>query len=306
LVYGATASTNLAYVLDAIQTQGTQSGLLFVGAALILVGLGFKVAAVPFHMWTPDVYDGAPSVVTAFMSVGAKAAGFAALLRVFVAAFPDLAAQWAGIASLLAALTMTLGNFAAIAQSNIKRMLAYSSIAHAGYILMGLVATGAPSATKSEFAVGATLFYLLAYALTNLGTWAIVMAVERAEGEGLSLDDYAGLGSRRPALALAMALFMLSLTGLPPTIGFIGKFYVFRAALDAGYIWLAVVGVLTSLISAYYYLRIVIIMYMRAGEGQANSSIALNFTVGLTALATFIFGIIPGPVLAWATQVLMR
>jgi NADH-quinone oxidoreductase subunit N len=171
---------------------------------------------------------------------------------------------------------------------------------------MGLVATGAPSATKSEFAVGATLFYLLAYALTNLGTWAIVMAVERAEGEGLSLDDYAGLGSRRPALALAMALFMLSLTGLPPTIGFIGKFYVFRAALDAGYIWLAVVGVLTSLISAYYYLRIVIIMYMRAGEGQANSSIALNFTVGLTALATFIFGIIPGPVLAWATQVLMR
>jgi len=197
---------------------------------------------------------------------------------------------------------MTLGNFAAIAQSNIKRMLAYSSIAHAGYILMGLVAASSSKAGLTDFSVGAALFYLLAYALTNLGTWAIVIAVERAEGEGLSLDDYAGLGARRPGLALAMALFMLSLTGLPPTVGFVAKFYVFRAAIDAGYLWLALVGVLTSLVSAYYYLRIVIIMYMREGEGRALANPALNFAVGLTALATFLFGLLPGPLMELATR----
>ncbi len=310
LVYGATQSTNLAAVFTAIQGfAGAQNSILLAGAALILVGLGFKVAAVPFHMWTPDVYEGAPSVVTAFMSVGAKAAGFAALLRVFVAALPDLAAQWATLAAILAALTMILGNFAAIAQSNIKRMLAYSSIAHAGYILMALAAAG--TVGVSDSAVGAALFYLLAYALTNIGTWAIVIAVERAEGDpsassGLKLDDYAGLGARRPGMALAMALFMLSLTGLPPTVGFIGKFYVFQATLDAGYVWLALVGVLTSLISAYYYLRVVIVMYMREGEGRAVAGRALNFTVAVTAIATFVFGLMPGPALAWATQALLR
>jgi NADH-quinone oxidoreductase subunit N len=302
LTYGATGTTNLSAILAAAQSGAATTGLLLAGAALILVGLGFKVAAVPFHMWTPDVYDGAPSVVTAFMSVGAKAGGFAALLRVFVIAFPNLAPQWAGIAALIAALTMTLGNFAAIAQSNIKRMLAYSSIAHAGYILMGLVAASSSKAGLTDFSVGAALFYLLAYALTNLGTWAIVIAVERAEGEGLSLDDYAGLGARRPGLALAMALFMLSLTGLPPTVGFVAKFYVFRAAIDAGYLWLALVGVLTSLVSAYYYLRIVIIMYMREGEGRALVNPALNFAVGLTALATFVFGLLPGPLMELATR----
>jgi NADH-quinone oxidoreductase subunit N len=302
LTYGATGTTNLSAILAAAQSGTATTGLLLAGAALILVGLGFKVAAVPFHMWTPDVYEGAPSVVTAFMSVGAKAGGFAALLRVFVIAFPNLAPQWAGIAALIAALTMTLGNFAAIAQSNIKRMLAYSSIAHAGYILMGLVAASSSKAGLTDFSVGAALFYLLAYALTNLGTWAIVIAVERAEGEGLALDDYAGLGARRPGLALAMALFMLSLTGLPPTVGFVGKFYVFRAAIDAGYLWLALVGVLTSLVSAYYYLRIVIIMYMREGEGRAIANTALNFTVGLTALATFVFGLLPGPLMELATR----
>ncbi|HLE26719.1 MAG TPA: NADH-quinone oxidoreductase subunit N [Anaerolineales bacterium] len=305
LVYGGSGSTNLAQVLAAAQPN---NALILAGAALILVGLSFKVAAVPFHMWTPDVYDGAPSVVTAFMSVGAKAAGFAALLRVFVTAFPGLATQWAGLAAIVSALTMIVGNFAAIAQSNIKRMLAYSSIAHAGYILMGLVAAGSFDADLSNFSVGASIFYLLAYAFTNLGTWAIVIAVERSEGDplapwaGLALDDYAGLGARRPGLALAMALFMLSLTGLPPTVGFVAKFYVFRAAIDAGYLWLALVGVLTSLVSAYYYLRVVIIMYMREGEGRAFVSRALNFTVALTALATFVFGLLPGPLMALATN----
>ncbi len=307
LVYGATQTTNLAGVLAAVQatvqagTSGT-FGLMIIGVGLVLVGLSFKVAVVPFHMWTPDVYDGAPSVVTAFMSIGAKAGGFAALLRVFVEAFPGLAPQWALPVAVIAALTMILGNFAAIAQTNIKRMLAYSSVAHAGYILMGLVAAASPAAGLRGFAVGASLFYILAYAITNLGTWAVVMAVERAEGEGLALQDYAGLGQRRPGLALAMALFMLSLTGLPPTVGFIGKFYVFRAALDAGYLWLALVGVLTSLVSAYYYLRIVIIMYMQPGEGRALSRPSLNIAVALTAIATFIFGLLPGPLMALATN----
>ncbi len=315
LTYGATGSTNLTAIVTAAQngsfsTLGSGAHpvipvLLLAGAALILVGLGFKVAAVPFHMWTPDVYEGAPSVVTAFMSVGAKAAGFAALLRVFLTAFPSLATQWVGLAAIIAALTMLVGNFAAIAQSNIKRMLAYSSVAHAGYILMAFVAAGSNKPDLSAFAVGAAIFYLLSYALTNLGTWGIVMAVERAEEKGLNLDDYAGLGARRPAHALAMTLFMLSLTGLPPTIGFVAKFYVFNAAIEAGYMWLALVGVVTSLVSAYYYLRVVIVMYMKAGEGLAVTPRALNFTVGVAALATFIFGLMPTPLLTMATNAVM-
>jgi NADH-quinone oxidoreductase subunit N len=298
LVFGATGSTNLGEVLEA--AGGADPGLMLAGSALILVGLGFKVAAVPFHMWTPDVYHGAPSAVVAFMSVGAKAGGFAALLRVFIAAFPDLAASWGVVAMWVSALTMTWGNVAAIAQSNIKRMLAYSSIAHAGYILMVL-----PSAAQARVApdgISAALFYLLAYLLSNLGAWAVVIAVERSEGGGLAIEDYAGLSRRRPGLALAMALFMLSLTGLPPTVGFIGKFFVFRAALDAGLIWLALVGVLTSLISAYYYLRVVVMMYMRSGEPETRSEGWLNLAVGVTAVSTFVLGVLPGPLLSLAAR----
>jgi NADH-quinone oxidoreductase subunit N len=305
LVYGATGTTNLSKVLAAATAGHASTGLMALGAGLVLVGLGFKVAVVPFHMWTPDVYDGAPSVVTGFMSVGAKTGGFAALLRVFLSAFPSLVTEWAVVVAVISALTMILGNFAAIAQSNIKRMLAYSSIAHAGYILMGLVAASSTKAGLRSFSVGASLFYLLAYALTNLGTWAVVMAVERAEGEGLKIDDYAGLGWRRPGLGLAMALFMLSLTGLPPTVGLIAKIYVFRAAVDANYLWLALIGVLTSLVSAYYYLRVVFTMYMREGEGLALSRPLLNITVGLTALATFIFGVLPGPLMQMATNAII-
>jgi NADH-quinone oxidoreductase subunit N len=307
LVYGATGSTNLSQVLAAAAGASgqSQSGLLALGAGMVLVGLGFKVAVVPFHMWTPDVYEGAPTVVTAFMSVGAKTGGFAALLRVFLSAFPGLAADWAMVAAILSALTMILGNFSAILQSNIKRLLAYSSIAHAGYILMGLVAASSARADLRSFSVGASLYYLLAYALTNLGTWAVVMAVERAEGEGLKIEDYAGLGWRHPGLALAMALFMLSLTGLPPTVGLVAKIYVFRAAIDAGYMWLALIGVLTSLVSAYYYLRVVFVMYMQEGEGRALSAPVLNFAVGLTALATVVFAIVPGPLMQLATNAFM-
>ncbi len=272
--------------------------MLLVGAIFILVGLGFKVAAVPFHMWTPDVYQGAPSSVTAFMSVGAKVGGFAALLRVFLAAFPSIAQDWGPIFMGVAVLTLVWGNVAAISQSNIKRMLAYSSIAHAGYIL--LVFPAAVEVGLAPDAISAALFYLFVYAVSNLGAWSVVLTLEKANGGGLSIDDYAGLGAKKPGLALAMALFMLSLTGVPPTAGFVGKFFIFRSVIDAGLIGLALVGVITSLISAYYYLRVVVVMYMRDGEPEIRSEGWLNATLWVTALGTFILGILPGPLLALA------
>ena len=299
LIFGATGTTSLAGIFEVVGSS--PHPLLLVGGAMVLVGLGFKVAAVPFHMWTPDVYQGAPSAVTAFMSVGAKAGGFAALLRVFIAAFPSFAGMWAPLVMWIAALTMAWGNVAAIAQTNIKRMLAYSSIAHAGYILIALPA--AASTGIAPEAVRAALFYLLGYAFTNLGAWGVVLAMEKVDGDGLAIEDYAGLGRRKPALALAMALFMLSLTGMPPTIGFIGKFYIFRAAIDAGLIWLAIIGVLTSLISAYYYLRVIVVMYMRDGEPETRSEGWLNASVWMTALGTLLFGLIPGPLLQWVSKV---
>jgi NADH-quinone oxidoreductase subunit N len=300
LVYGAAGTTRLAGIVAAVAAGVAWPGGLLVGVALILVGLGFKVAAVPFHMWTPDVYQGSPSSVAAFMSVGAKAGGFAALLRVLVTAFPALSGTWGTAASWIAAATMIWGNVAAIAQPNLKRMLAYSSIAHAGYLLMALAAS--VQARVAPQAVSATLFYLLAYAAANLGAWAVVVTMEKKEGAGLAIADYAGLGARRPGLALAMAVFMLSLTGVPPTIGFVGKFVLFRAAIDSGLIGLALVGVLTSLVSAYYYLRLVVVMYMRTGEPEPRSEGWLNTTVALTALATVVFGLLPGPLLALAER----
>jgi NADH-quinone oxidoreductase subunit N len=296
LIFGTTGTTHLDGILGSLKQAGSIPPLFSVGVGMILVGLGFKVAAVPFHMWTPDVYQGAPSSVTAFMSVGAKAGGFAALLRVFLAAFPQAAGSWGPVTMWLSALTMIWGNVAAVAQSNIKRMLAYSSIAHAGYILMAV-----PAAATTAFAgqaVNSALFYLAAYALTNLGAWGVVLAVEKAQGGGLEIEDYAGLGARRPGLALMMTLFMLSLTGVPPTVGFVGKFYLFRAVVNADLIGLAIVGVLTSLVSAYYYLRVVVTMYMREGEPETRSEVMLNATVWLTAIGTFVFGILPGPLLA--------
>jgi NADH-quinone oxidoreductase subunit N len=300
LVYGATQTTQFEEIVLSVKSASANTELLVVGAGLILVGLGFKVAAVPFHMWTPDVYQGAPSSVTGFMSVGAKAGGFAALLRVFIFAFPGLSDSWSVLAMIIAALTMAWGNIAAIAQPNIKRMLAYSSIAHAGYILMIL-----PAAADSQIAsdaVSAALFYILAYAVTNLGAWGVVLALEKKGGGGLNLEDYAGLGTKNPGLALAMAIFMFSLTGIPPTAGFMGKFYIFRAVIEANLIWLAIVGVVTSLISAYYYLRIIIIMYMRPGEPETRSEPWLDTTVMVTGVLTFLLGILPGPLLALAGQ----
>jgi len=306
LVFGATGSTSLEGILASLMLDPAAEipALLVIGAALILVGFGFKVAAVPFHMWTPDVYQGAPTPVTAFMSVGAKAAGFAALMRIFVLAFPTLAADLTPVLWGLAALTMLGGNLIAIAQTNIKRMLAYSSIAHAGYILMALVSFGTPGVSAD--AVASALFYLVAYAVTSFGAWSVVMALEKPDARGLELNDFAGLGRRKPLLAAAMTLFMLSFTGMPPTLGLVGKFYLFRTAIEGGFIGLALIGVLTSLISAYYYLRIVVLMYMRAGDADVQVDPWLTFTTLVTALATLILQFLPAGLFALAAGALLK
>ena len=304
LVFGASGTTNLMAIVGAASNGTANLLLLAIGSALILVGLGFKVAVVPFHMWTPDVYQGAPSAVTAFMSSGAKIAGFAALLRVFATAFPSIASDMTGIFWGLAALTMILGNVIAISQTNIKRLLAYSSIAHAGYILMAFVPYGNPDVAPVSIAAG--LFYLVAYALTNFGAWGVVIALEKSEGRGLEIGDYAGLARKYPALAAAMAVFMLSLIGLPPTLGLVGKFYLFRAVIAGGFTGLAIIGVLTSLISAYYYLRVVVIMYMRDGEPEIEHESFLDLTTMLTAVATVVISLVPQFLFAWASNAVLK
>jgi len=300
LAYGTTGSTNLRAILASLQAGQADPRILAVAAALLLVGLGFKVAVVPFHMWTPDVYHGAPTSAVAFMAVGAKAAGFAVLLRLLLTGFPMAAEVWLPIVSLVAAVTMIWGNVAAIAQTNIKRMLAYSSIAHAGYLMVAVSAGW--SGDLAPGAVSAALLYLLAYGVTTIGAWAVVLSLERSDGTGTALDDYAGLARRRPWIALAMGVFMLSLIGVPPTLGFLGKFVVFGAAISARLVGLAVIGVLTSLVSAYYYLRVVVYMYMRAGEPEARSEAWLTAAIAATAAATFFLGLVPQRLLEWAAQ----
>ena len=304
LVFGATGSTNLVTVVERAAPGAESLLLLSIGAALILVGFGFKVAAVPFHMWTPDVYQGAPSAVTAFMSSGAKIAGFAALLRVFATAFPSISVDMTDILWALAALTMILGNVIAIAQTNIKRLLAYSSIAQAGYILMAFVPYGNPDVAPDSIAAG--LFYLVAYVITNFGAWGVVIALEKSEGRGLELADYAGLARKQPVLAAAMAVFMLSLIGLPPTLGLVGKIYLFRAVIDGGFYGLAIIGVLTSVVSAYYYLRVVMIMYMRDGDPQTQREPFLDFTTIATAVATVVISLVPQFLFAWASSAVLK
>jgi NADH-quinone oxidoreductase subunit N len=304
LVFGATESTNLVAIVGNASQGSANLLLLSIGSALILVGLGFKIAVVPFHMWTPDVYQGAPSAVTAFMSSGAKIAGFAALLRVFATAFPSIASDMTGIFWALSALTMILGNVIAIAQTNIKRLLAYSSIAHAGYILMAFVPYGNPDVAPVSIAAG--LFYLVAYAITNFGAWGVVIALEKSEGRGLEIGDYAGLARKHPALAAAMTVFMLSLIGLPPTIGLVGKVYLFRAVIDGGFYGLAIIGVLTSLISAYYYLRVVVVMYMRDGNPETEHESFLDLTTIATAIATVVISLVPQFLFAWASSAVLK
>jgi len=264
--------------------------LTLLGLALIIVGFGFKVASVPFHMWTPDVYEGAPTNVTAFMAVGVKAAAFAAFARVMFTVFPAFTVQWNMVLWALAVGTMTLGNVVAIAQTNIKRMLAYSSIAHAGYLLVALVAA-------NQLGAVSLLYYLLAYTIMNIGAFGVVILVGRKKDSYLNIYDYSGLGFQHPALAATMAIFMFALAGIPPTAGFVGKFYIFSAAVQAGYIWLAIIGVMNSLVSVYYYLRITVLMYMRPAEaelGPISFTYGLTVAVALTAFATLAIGIFPG------------
>ncbi|HID53550.1 MAG TPA: NADH-quinone oxidoreductase subunit N [Anaerolineae bacterium] len=288
LAYGATGTTSLPGIFAAIDVN---EALGLTAVAFLLVGFAFKVAAVPFHMWTPDVYEGAPTTVTAFMSVGAKVAGFAAMIRVFVTALDNLSDVWVGAVVILATLTLIVGNLLAIAQTNIKRMLAYSSIAHAGFILIAVAAS-----YNNPDGVSAALFYMFAYLFTNLGAFAVVIAVEHKQGEGVMLDDYKGLAARHPWLSLAMAFMMLSLAGVPPTGGFSAKFYVFRAALESQMGWLAVLGVVMSVVSAFYYLRVVFLMYMYEGETEVVTKRALKLGLGIAVAATFVLGIFPG---AW-------
>lgn len=304
LTFGATGTTAISGIVEAVKAGAANTTLLLIGAALILVGFGFKVSLAPFHMWTPDVYQGSPTSVTAFMAAGAKAAGFAALLRVFATAFPSLATDLMPVLAGLSALSMILGNVIAIAQTDIKRMLAYSSIAQAGYILMAFVPFANPTVRLTAVAAG--LFYLVAYTITSFGSWGVVILLERAEGKGLAISDYAGLGKKYPLLAAAMTIFMLSLTGLPPTLGLIGKLYLFRAVMEGGIYWLALIGMLTSLISAYYYLRVVVTMYMKNGEPQITRESWLEFAVGASAVLTVVISFIPQWLFAWASQAVLK
>jgi NADH-quinone oxidoreductase subunit N len=299
LLYGATGSTTLGPIAVAIGRLGAPEKTLVTAAmALLLVGFGFKVAAAPFHLWTPDVYEGAPTSVTALMAVGVKAAAFAAFTRVFLHTFAMLSADWSSVLWVLAALTMTMGNVTALLQRNIKRMLAYSSIAHAGYLLVGMVA-------GRQFGGAAILFYLIGYTLMTLGAFAVVAALGRRGEANENLDDYAGIGFRYPALSLAMTVFMLSLAGIPPLVGFIGKFYIFSAAIRAGYIGLAVIGVLNSVISVYYYVGVLVRMYMTEGALEIpvlSSRPYLVATLLLTVTGTILLGLFPSPVYELARQ----
>jgi NADH-quinone oxidoreductase subunit N len=297
--YGVTGSTRLAVVGQYLSAQSMSSNpLILVALGLLLVGFAFKISAVPFHMWTPDAYEGAPAIVTGFMSTGVKAAAFAAFTRVFLSSFEPFVAEWAPLVAALAAATMILGTVVGVAQSNLKRMLAYSSIAHGGYLLVGLVA--ANSVGKA-----AILFYLLAYSVTNLAAFGVIALLGSRERGNDELRDYRGLWYSHPALAALMTVALLSLGGLPPTVGFIGKWYIFQAAVGAGYYGLAIIGVLTSVISVFFYLRVVVMMYMSEPDGEPSSA-RVN-TVGMVALAVsiaaiFYLGILPTPVLNLAAE----
>jgi NADH-quinone oxidoreductase subunit N len=295
LLFGAAGSTNFERLAGAA-ARGPHDPLLLAGVGLLLVGFGFKIAAVPFHMWAPDVYEGAPTSVTALIATGSKAAVFAALIRVFAAALKSLQPDWTMLLWVLAAVTMTLGNVVAIAQANLKRMLAYSSIAHVGYMLMGLVAAG-PQGTS------AVLFYLFSYMFTTVGAFGVITLCERpgsgadADG-GVEVRECAGLGRRSPALAFALTFFLLSLIGVPPLAGFFAKFYLFGAAVKEGYVWLTVIAVLNSAIAAYYYLRVVVYLYMRDPEGVAATMVP-SFPGGLALAIAFVgivlLGVMPAP-----------
>ena len=288
LIYGGAGTTNVPAIAEAI-TAPNKSPLLLAGMFLLIVGFGFKVAIVPFHQWAPDVYEGAPTTIAAFISAGPKAAGFAAFLRIFMEALPSLQVEWSSVVIVLAMLTMTVGNVIAIAQTSIKRMLAYSSIAHAGYVLIGLAAA-------NNDGISSAMLYLLVYCVMNIGAFGAVILAKTEDGESLMISDYAGLGLRKPLLAMFMTIMLLSLAGFPPTAGFVGKFYVFKSAVQAGHIWLVIVGAINTAISAFYYLRVVVTMYMREPEEELSfTAYPSTLVVGLVlaAIGVLLIGVLP-------------
>jgi NADH-quinone oxidoreductase subunit N len=298
LIYGATGSINLDVVRQSISSPNVaQPVMILLAAALMFVGLGFKVSASPFQMWAPDVYQGAPTPVSAFLSAGPKAAGFAIFLRIFLTAFRPIGAHWEPLVWGASLLSMTVGNFAALTQSNFKRMLAYSSIAHAGYVLVALAA-------RSDVGTAAAMFYLVAYACMNIGAFTVVSHLSGRGEKYTDIDDFKGLARKQPFTAAMLTIFLLSLIGVPLTGGFFGKFYIFRAALGSHLVWLTVLGLLNSAVAAYYYLRILVMMYMYepgpAAEALEPVSPALGAALILPALGTLFLGIFPGWVLNFA------
>jgi NADH-quinone oxidoreductase subunit N len=303
-IYGATASTHLDVIRQALMSPNPPaSALVGVSAALIFIGLAFKVSAAPFQSWAPDVYQGAPSPVTAFLTVGPKAAAFAVMVRVFIGGFGPIASQWMPFLWGCALATMIVGNFGAILQSNIKRLLAYSSIAHAGYVLVAVTA-------DSDVGSAAVMFYMAAYAVTNVGAFAVVTYFSRKDEQYVKIDDFAGLGERKPAMAAMLTIFLLSLIGVPLTGGFFGKFYIFKAALDSHLVWLTVLGLLNSAVAAYYYLRLLVVMYFREpGESVENLppvGRALGVAVYASAIATIVLGVRPDLILDFATKASLK
>ncbi len=297
LIYGSTGSTNLFKIAEVTQNLGAQSNpLLLMGLVLLIIGFGFKVASVPFHMWSPDVYQGAPTPVTAFMSVGPKAAAFAAFFRVFAEAFPAMSPSWELLLTIIAVLSMFFGNLGAIMQTNIKRMLAFSSISHAGFLIMAVI-------TKTSLAGSSLLFYMLAYSFTTFGIFGIVILLGRKGEENLEMKNYSGLAYKHPILALSMTILLFSLAGLPPFAGFIAKFYLFSAAIQEGLVTLVIIAVLNSAVSFYYYLKVIIFMYMK--EQETEFRIALTpltlFVIVIGVLGTLGLGIFPNSIIALAS-----
>ncbi len=298
LLYGATGTIKLEPIRVALaHGVGLGSPLLLLGIAMMLIGFGFKIAAVPFHMWTPDAYEGAPTPITAYMATGVKLAAFAGFLRVFPLHLGAVSADWSWVLWVIAALTMTVGNVVALVQTNIKRMLAYSAIAHAGYLLVAMAAV-VPQAGA------AMLYYLIGYVVANLGAFGVVTALERRGESNDLIEDYRGLAQREPALAAAMAIFLFSFTGVPPLVGFIGKFYIFSGALQAGLVGLVVIAVLNSVIAAYYYVYVIVAMYMQEGGVEVASMKlrpGLVATIAIALIATILIGIYPAPYMTAAT-----
>jgi NADH-quinone oxidoreductase subunit N len=299
LMFGATGSTSIHAIANTLR-QSESSSLVYLAVAMMFVGIGFKVASAPFHIWTPDVYEGSPAPIVGLMSTGPKAAAFAVLLRILFGAAHTTSSGWFWLVWISAALSMTLGNIGALLQNNVKRLLAYSSIAHAGYLLVAFAA-------QSQTGAQAAIFYTATYAAMNVGAFAVISHFARSGERYVSVDDYAGLGRRSPLLAFTLTLFLLSLIGIPGTGGFFGKFYVFNAALEAKLVWLTVIGLINSAIASYYYLRLIVVMYMRdPAEGDESLSLpvpaALVAALVIAVAGTIYLGVRPGPVLDYADR----